>query len=182
MVIIREAILRDAAGIARVHVESWRSTYPGLIPDPYLVGMSERAAKIRWHSMLQAQRPGEGTYVAVDPGIGVVGFASYGPQRTRIAGYDGEFFALYLLDEAKGQGAGRRLMGAMADGLLTAGVRSAMLWCLRDNQTRWFYERMGGRRLAERSIQFAGTDLVEIAYGWADLVPLSKQSAGDGVQ
>jgi hypothetical protein len=32
----REAIIADVAAIARVHVESWRTTYRGLLPDDYL--------------------------------------------------------------------------------------------------------------------------------------------------
>jgi hypothetical protein len=34
--IIREAELYDAAAIAIVHVDSWRSTYRGIIPEDYL--------------------------------------------------------------------------------------------------------------------------------------------------
>jgi hypothetical protein len=30
---IREATVADADGIARVHVDTWRSAYCGLIPD-----------------------------------------------------------------------------------------------------------------------------------------------------
>jgi hypothetical protein len=36
MMQIREASLPDAAGIARVHVDTWRSAYRGIVPNPVL--------------------------------------------------------------------------------------------------------------------------------------------------
>ncbi|ALG71223.1 GNAT family acetyltransferase [Azospirillum thiophilum] len=187
-VAIREAYLTDAAGMARVHVQSWRSTYPGLIPAPFLVGLSEPAAAQRWAAIAEARAPGQGAFVAVDcaglvsaPGT-IVGIASYGARRVAVRDHGGEFHALYVLDDAKGMGIGRRLMAAMADRFLAADIRSAVVWCLRDNPSRWFYERLGGIRVAERPIRFAGTDLVEIAYGWRDLTPLARLSAGPEVR
>lgn len=187
-VAIREARAADAGGMARVHVQSWRSTYPGLIPDPFLVNLSEPAAAARWRAVAEARGPGHGAFVAVDvagtvaPPGSVVGIASYGARRVTMDGYGGEFYALYLLDEAKGLGVGRRLMAAMAERLLAADIRTAAVWCLRDNPSRWFYERLGGTRIAERPIRFAGSALVEIAYGWRDLAPLARLSAGPEVR
>lgn len=176
--VIREARPTDAPGIAHVHVASWRTTYPGLVPASFLVGMSEDQAARRWSGLLLTREPGHGTFVAADARGEVVGFATCGPRRGRFPDFAGEFYALYLLDEAQGNGIGRRLMAAMADRLLEGEVRSACVWCLRDNPARWFYERMGGARAAERPIRFAGSSLVEIAYGWEDLHPLARMSAG----
>ncbi len=181
---IRDARPEDAAAIARVHVASWRSTYPGLVPAAYLVHLSEGAAAARWHGAVQARGPGRGALVAVEAAAGrqrVVGFATYGARRVPVEGFDGEFYALYLLDEAQGQGIGRHLMAVMAERFLAAGIRSAAVWCLRDNPSRWFYERLGGARIAERPIRFAGAELIEIAYGWRDLAPLARLSAGPGL-
>ncbi|MBP2229231.1 ribosomal protein S18 acetylase RimI-like enzyme [Azospirillum agricola] len=180
-VAIRKARAADAPGMACVHVQSWRSTYPGLIPDSFLVGLSEPASAARWRSVVETQGSGQSALVAVDAAGAVVGIAAFGTRRGAIDGYDGEFYALYLLEEAKGLGIGRRLMAAMAERLLAAGLRSAFVWCLRDNPSRWFYERLGGVRVAERPIRFAGAPLVEIAYGWRDLAPLARLSAGPEV-
>lgn len=184
-VTIREAGPEDAVGIARVHVASWRSTYPGLIPTPFLVGMSEPAAAARWQAIIRSRGPGRGAYVAVEAGTGgresIVGFGTYGARRVPVEGFQGEFYALYLLDEAQGRGIGRRLMAAMAEQFLAVDVHTAAVWCLRDNPSRWFYERMGGARIAERPISFAGSKLIEIAYGWRDLAPLVRLSTGPQV-
>ena len=53
--------------------------------------------------------------------------------------------------------------------LRSAGVSDAYLWVLAGNPSRFFYESMGGTRIAERQESFAGTLLDEIAYGWTDL-------------
>ncbi|AWK89020.1 GNAT family N-acetyltransferase [Azospirillum thermophilum] len=179
-VTIRDARPGDAPAIARVHVRSWRTTYPGLIPAAFLVGLSESAAAARWEAIVRSRGPGRGALVAT-MGAEVVGFASYGAHRVPVADLAGEFYALYLLDEAQGRGIGRRLLGAMAERLLEAGTRSAAVWCLRDNPARWFYERLGGTRMAERPIRFAGRQLIEIGYGWRDLAPLARLSAGPEV-
>ena len=172
---IRSARLSDAAGIARVQVESWRTTYPGIIPTEYLVNMNEGAAEARWRLMLTRRGPELETFVAVDGGRDVIGFGSCGVQRTRLKDYGGEFYALYLLDHAQGRGVGRRLMAAMAGVLLGNGLQSAIVWVLRDNPSRWFYERLGGEKIAEHVIRFAGGPLDEVGYGWRDLVPLAGQ-------
>ena len=39
---IRAAKPADAGSLARVHVDSWRSTYTGILPDEFLAGLSYR--------------------------------------------------------------------------------------------------------------------------------------------
>ena len=42
MDVVRPARLEDARAIARIEVETWRSTYAGMLPDRVLLNMSER--------------------------------------------------------------------------------------------------------------------------------------------
>lgn len=175
--LIRPALVADAAGIAAVHVDSWRSTYPGMLPDRYLVSLSAATHERRWRGLLSGAPPrGRRTFVA-EAGGRVVGFSSCGPQRTGLPGFGGEFYALYLLDHVQGLGLGRRLLAAMAQHMLAADTRAALVWVLRDNPSRYFYERLGGDLLAEQPIAFAGARLMEVAYGWKDLVPLARLAA-----
>jgi hypothetical protein len=44
--VIREAELSDAAAIARVHVDTWRSTYRGVIANDYLERLSYERAEL----------------------------------------------------------------------------------------------------------------------------------------
>lgn len=181
--LIRSALPADAAGIAAVHVDSWRSTYAGMLPDEYLIGLSVDTHARRWRALLSSGPRGRRTYVVQQQegagveNAGIVGFASCGPQRTGLAGFGGEFYAVYLTDHVHGRGWGRRLLGAMAQDLLGAGLHTAVVWVLRDNPSRFFYERMGGVLLAEQPISFAGQRLSEVAYGWTDLLPLARMAA-----
>ena len=52
---IRRATVDDAVAIARVRVESWRTTYRGMIPQPYLDGMCVEASATLWDKSLAAQ-------------------------------------------------------------------------------------------------------------------------------
>lgn len=181
MVTIRPALPADAAGMADVHVATWRTTYPGLLPDRYLVALDPKAYAAHWRRALADPQRGRGCHVAVDEGGGVLGFGWCGRQRSRVDGYQAEFYALYVVDHAQGQGIGRRLMGVMAEDLVGRGHRSALVWVLQRNPSRFFYERMGGLHCAEHPISFAGKAMTEIAYGWPDLMSLGRLSAGPRV-
>jgi hypothetical protein len=37
---VREANPTDAAAIAKVHVDSWRTTYKSIVPDDFLANLS----------------------------------------------------------------------------------------------------------------------------------------------
>lgn len=182
MLKIREARRNDAAGIARVQVETWRTTYPGLIPDHVLVSMSHDRHQAAWTDALDHPRPQYAALVAaVDdppggqagmsgaPGDGVLGFGSCGPARDPSLRHKGEVCTLYVLPQHHDLGIGRALLHGMFDCLLARGMDSAVVWVLAENPSRFFYETMGGRRVAERNECMWGTVLSEAAYGWPDL-------------
>jgi GNAT superfamily N-acetyltransferase len=106
----------------------------------------------------------------------VVGFASGGRARRGGLG-DGEVETLYLLDDYRERGVGRRLMRAMAAHLAAVGCRSAMLWVLEANPTRWFYQRLGGRAAARERIGFAGVEVMQMAFCWDPIDALLAATA-----
>ena len=179
-VAIRPAVAADAAAIGRIYVETWRTTYAGMLPDRVLVGMSEERQRMRWAQWFQ--RPGaEFALVAHDRGAGSIGFVSCGPARARPlapAGVKGagEVFTLYVLPDFQGRGVGRRLLGGAFQGLADRRFGSAVVWVLAANPARFFYEALGGRRFAEQEERLWGTKLPEYAYLWPDL---SATLAGD---
>ncbi len=170
---IREAHQEDAKGIARVQVDSWRTAYPGLVPDGVLIAMSHRKHQAEWAHALDHPRNRHAALVATmeddaDSG-GVLGFGSCGPAREGSLHHAGEIYTLYVLPEYQDLGIGRGLLRGLFDCLLARGMESAMVWVLADNPSRFFYETMGGRRVAERDERLWGTVLGEAAYGWPDL-------------
>src|SRR6266852_1204025 len=164
---IRQATLSDASAIARVHVASWRSTYRGLLPDDFLLSRSESGYAERWKRVIA-----EGTskvYVAEDGGE-VVGFSSGGRERAGETGYEGELYAIYVLDGSQRRGFGRELVRATVSGLRELGLDDMIIWVLRDNQpARAFYERLGGTYVRAQPITVGLTTLEEVSYGWQRL-------------
>ncbi|MEW4429737.1 hypothetical protein AB1I68_19920 [Paenibacillus pabuli] len=45
---IREAMINDAEEIAKVHVDSWRTTYKGIIPEEFLTNLSYKQRTELW--------------------------------------------------------------------------------------------------------------------------------------
>jgi GNAT superfamily N-acetyltransferase len=162
-VIVRRARLRDAPGIAAVHVAAWQNTYAGLLPAEYLAGLSQSRLAQFYGRAIAA---GAGVYVAADNTgeFGVRGFATAGRARSPLA--DGEIETLYVLDDWRDLGLGRRLLTAAGGWLHSRGCASAFLWVLRDNPNRWFYERLGGRPAATAQVGVAGHLLPQMAYVW----------------
>jgi GNAT superfamily N-acetyltransferase len=167
---IRTATLSDAAAIAHVHVESWRTTYAKIIPDDYLKGLDETLRARLWN-----ERLGSGSLVFVAEWDGhVVGFADAGPNREAVGKCDAELYAIYLLKDAQKRGIGARLLRAVANALLERNFKSMAVWVLEQNRSRHFYEKTGACMTTSKVIDIGGTKLMEVAYAWADLMELTK--------
>jgi GNAT superfamily N-acetyltransferase len=173
MSIIRPARLDDAPAIARVHVDTWRSTYRGIVPDATLDGLSYERRAERWRANLAAPTNGETTFVAELQGE-VVGWVGGGPARGDDSPTDGELWGIYLLKEHQGKGIGRQLFQAMVEHVLQLGHHSMMLWVLVDNPTRGFYDKMGGRPADVQLIEIGGVSIPEIRYIWDDIQTLKE--------
>ena len=142
---IRAATLKDAASVARVHVDSWRSTYAGIVPAEYLAGLSYRNRESAWKQLLTADRPGTSCFVAETEGGDIVGFANAGPEREGDSIYRGELYAIYILEGYQRMGIGRRLFSCVMRRLLTDGFNSTLLWVLVDNRPALQVLRVAGR-------------------------------------
>lgn len=140
---IRPAEHDDALGIAEVHVESWRATYQGLVPQPLLDAMSVDRRADAWRQWI-ASTEGQ-TLIATDDARGeVIGFINVGHSRDDDAQPDvGELRAIYLRPAWWGAGIGRQLHDAGLK-LLWREFSAATLWVLDTNaRARAFYERHG---------------------------------------
>ncbi len=163
---IRPARPTDASAIARLNVETWRATYAGVLSATYLVGLSERRRETGWR-MAIAREPRD-VRVAVDAAGSIQGFGSCGPSRSE-RHYPGEVFTLYVAPDRQNQGIGRRLLIALFRRLAASELDAAIVWVLRDNPSRFFYERVGGRMVSHKPIPVGGGQVEALAYGWPDL-------------
>lgn len=174
---IRAATPADAPAIGRVHAESWRETYRGVLPDRLLRSLSALVRAAMSQSALEREPPVL-LFVAEGPGGELVGFSGGGRCRAPSLPHDAEVYAIYVLRAAQRRGCGRQLMGALAAALRARGFRSACLWVLRENaNARGFYERLGGEVVSERTEVDGEESFDEVAYGWANLDKLYSATA-----
>jgi hypothetical protein len=96
MITVRLARIEDADRIAYVQVESWKTTYAGIVPEAYLASLTPKARIDSW----KKQFDGGATLIFVaEDEAGVFGFVSGGALRDTIPGYDAELYAIYLLQQ-----------------------------------------------------------------------------------
>ena len=101
-----------------------------------------------------------------------MGFASCGEARHRLEGLEAEIYALYVLQGAQRQGAGRELVRACARHFVRHGRFGFYLWVLKANRARLFYEALGGAQMGEKSERLGLHSFSEVAYGWHELTSL----------
>lgn len=171
---IREATIRDADAIARVHLASWKTTYPGIIPQEYIDGLRVENGIARWQKQLAEKTT---TTLVGEDEQGVFGFITGGAIVHPVDGYQGELGAIYLLASHQGKGAGAVLVRRLASELRRQGFGNMAVWVLRENPACGFYRRMGGVVVGEQTIEIGGKALPEVAYGWPEIGVLCKDEA-----
>ncbi|MEH1764964.1 MAG: GNAT family N-acetyltransferase [Nostoc sp.] len=171
--IVREASHHDVPTIAKVHVDTWRTTYRGIVPDEHLTNLSYEQRANGWYQILNhAPKDGNFTYVAEEEPGEIVGFANGGVERTGNPVYKGELTAIYILQNHQGKGIGRCLAQAVVERLSRSGINSMLVWVLVNNPACQFYAALGGKPVYEKELEIGGKPLIEVAYGWTDTANL----------
>ena len=163
---IRPARPGDARRIARLDVETWRAAYAGILTTPFLVGLSTTRRELGWSAVIE--REPRDVRVAVDGDGTILGFGSCGRCRAG-AECAGEVYTLYVAPDWQNRGIGRRLLLALFERLVAQGCGSAIIWVLRDNPGRFFYQRLGGREVQRRVLAVGGKRIEAAGYAWHDL-------------
>jgi ribosomal protein S18 acetylase RimI-like enzyme len=153
---VRPATRDDVPAIRAVAERTWRATYTGQIPEPDIEAFL--AAHYSYERL--AQRVVSGFYVAERDGA-MIGYAQVGIDSEGRA----ELFALYVLPEAHGIGAGWRLWQQALAYVRAMGQGTMLVWVLDTNHTaRRFYERQGARFVNERAFSVGDDVIMEVGY------------------
>jgi ribosomal protein S18 acetylase RimI-like enzyme len=163
---IRKAKIEDAGSIAHVQVETWKTTYAGIVSDVFLASLNEEDRMRSWQEQMLADSIS--IFLAEDE-TGIFAFAAGGEVREKLDDYDAELYAIYLLRERQRQGVGRIVGLALASALQARGFTSMLVWVLEQNPSVSFYERLGAVQVARKIINIGGADLQELALGWPSL-------------
>ena len=166
---IRSATESDIPAIANVLVDTWRSTFRGLLPSDFLDNMS--CAQQAERHLRMFRKPDSIYHVASDPRGDMVGFATGGPTRHPGFQYQNELYAIYVQASHQGTGIGTTLFRALADDLHRSNRTGLIVWVLINNPNRRFYERHGGTLIERQPITLGSATVDEVAYGWDKIAP-----------
>lgn len=165
---IRKATSEDIKAVSAIYIDTWKTTYKGLVPDEYLHSLSYEEAETKWGQFMAEFEHKSSIFVAVNEIDEIVGFAA--TQMMSQKDQTGELYALYLLPKAQGLGAGRRLVSAVAKYLRNEQMSSMLVWVMKKNEAgRGFYKRLGATHYAHRESEFGGLTVEDEAYIWNDL-------------
>lgn len=163
---IRQGEPHDAKGIAKVQVDSWRTTYKGIVPDSFLKNLSYDSREKIWSQVISQGH----LFVAETKDGEIVGFACGGKERSgNYSGYDGELYAIYLLEEYQGKGIGTALVQRIKQYLIDNNYHSMVIFALEENPACRFYEAIGGKLIGKEEIEIGGKPLLEVVYGWTEM-------------
>jgi GNAT superfamily N-acetyltransferase len=135
---LRRAELEDVQGLARVHVDTWRETYRGLmsdatLDDPSLLSWREKF----WKAALTDPKYSRNTVAVASHEGTLVGIAMSGPADDADASH--QVFLLYVYAAFHGSGIGAALLDAVIDK-----AAPASLWVADPNpRAQAFYRKNG---------------------------------------
>ncbi len=164
---VRRAEATDVEGIARMHIESWKETYAGIMPEARMNSLDLQRFINNWKNSFST---GTVIFVAECNGA-IVGFVSGGTNRPNEGCETGigdkcdcELAALYILQKYHKQGLGRLLFDTFSLEMLQSGYKTMVVWVAKLNPATGFYAAMGGQ-LADAKFQtIAGEPVPVVAY------------------
>lgn len=166
---IREAEVNDAFEIAKIHIDCWKTTYKGIVPDEKLDGMSYGKSEEKWKETFASEKDGQGKILIAEISGKPVGFCSGGRKRKgskRTEGYEGEIKAVYILKKYQKRGIGRKFMESFEQIFTKNGIYSYIVWVLKENDSKNFYKHLGGRLITTKTYDIGGKKLKGLCYGF----------------
>ncbi len=167
--LIRPGVTSDAAELASAHLNSWRESYHGLVPDSYLdrLPLSFRGRMKFWEYLFEEAKDAV-TFVAESADNGIIGFSSVGEARDPDYETWGELAAIYVLKQFQKKGIGHDLLETAFENLNSRGFKKYYCWVIENNPTISFFEKSGAQKgLGRKPIQLE-KELIEIPMEWVE--------------
>lgn len=171
----RLARAADAAAIAALHAESWRTAYRGMFSDDYLDNDVFADRDAVWKERFSRTDDSIATVTIMAEMAGeLVGFAHSFVDEDKT--YGTLLDNLHVRPDAKRLGIGTRLMAETAAWLEWAGSGPGLyLWVLQGNiSARRFYEAAGGQPSGEGVSKTGGSSAPSLRLWWPELGRLSR--------
>lgn len=157
---IRKREKNDCMAVAHVVTLAWNQTYKGIVNDDFLNGLYENEEQRGINSYNKFDENKNHQFVLEVDGK-VVGFVNVGEANEEYENC-GELHAIYILEEYKGKGLGKKLFDAGIEELKRMGYDKMLIGCLDGNPSNEFYKHMGGKLIKTRIFEKLG--LLENVY------------------
>ncbi len=172
----RKATILDLSEIVKVNIDTWKTTYRGIISEKYLQNLSYKDKEEKWRQRLENPSHGAIIYVAEIYLHGIVGFVlatleKYNPilMIPKLERFQGELCAIYIIKDFQREKIGTELVKLVVKYFEVNKINSMITWVLKENPSHRFYEKLGGIVLGEQSIEIGRDRYTEIAYGWENI-------------
>lgn len=137
---IKIAEANDARKIAEINVATWKVAYKNLLPETCLAKRIVDDKRVE--SIRTSIESGTNIWLKAIDENKIIGFLNGGQAREQNTGFEYEVYAVYVLHQYWGNGAGRALFDAFQRKI---GYKGFYLYALRGNkQALHFYNKLGG--------------------------------------
>lgn len=169
---IRRATKDDIAGIVKVHVESWKTTYKGIFANEILENVTFEQRKKQWENIFQKEDNPQYRFIAEMLTGEIIGFIDGGTERMDTYNCDMELYAIYILQDYQGLKVGKRLFQALLSECINNNMESLLVWVVSNNPSKKFYEKYNPEKIDTKLLERLNVE--EIAYAWRDMDCLYK--------
>ena len=169
---IRRATENDIKGITKVHVDSWKTTYKGILSDEMIEATTYESREKQWKNIFKQAIGNQYRYVAETLDGEMIGFIDGGLERTGKYDCDGELYAIYLLKEYQGYKVGKQLFQTLVSEFIKNDIRSVLVWVISNNPSRLFYEKFNPELVDTKFLE--RLEVEETAYCWKNVENLYR--------
>ena len=169
MIELKNARAEDYTGISKLHAESWRQSYRGILSDDFLDNKVYQTLEATWLHRLKSPSENQYTTIAIKNDISV-GFACIFLNDNPI--YGALLDNLHVSLESQQKGIGKMLVKNCAENICNNSDNHKMyLWVYESNdKARNVYTRLGG--ITNETIEkpnLDGTTALICRYIWDDV-------------
>ncbi len=163
---IRKAVVSDAPLTAAININSWKSTYKGIVSQSFLKSL-DIESRID-PAIKRIERNDMDCLIAVDvEKKRVVGFANFGPCREKNIDADAELYSIYIDDDYHGCGIGKSLFLEGFEATKRRQYKKMMVSVFsQNNNARAFYDRMGGQLVGFNQVLLEDVSYPTATYVW----------------
>jgi len=152
-------------------MDSYRTAYAAFFPKAYVEHFTYEEQEQDWIDLLKSETD-DILLVATSTEKQVIGYVLARARPDIFPGYDSEVIALHVRKSFQRQGVGLALLQGAVEKLEEQGCKSVMLWTLKGNPVRKWYESLQGKFIGEKSYHVDDWTIDEVAYGWEKISAL----------